>query len=85
MNKKNAVTLSRFSLPAAAVIVLLVCLFTGCGPAAGDASAADYEPLVRGDWQVSTPEAQGLDPDPLAKMYGRASRIETLYADRLFR
>jgi hypothetical protein len=28
----------------------------------------DYKPLSEGDWKVSTPEEQGLDPMLLAKL-----------------
>ena len=32
------------------------------GPSIEDLNAIDYTPLLRDDWEVSTPEAQGLDP-----------------------
>ncbi|MCV2395660.1 beta-lactamase family protein [Actinotalea sp. M2MS4P-6] len=44
-------------------------------------AAVDYAPGpdVEG-WQVSTPEAQGLDPDLVADLYWRAANLETIYS-----
>jgi len=55
-------------------------LLAGCGPSAGDLAAVDYEPLVRDDWEVSTPEEQGLDPALVARMYYNAAKLETIYS-----
>jgi hypothetical protein len=61
-------------------VVLLTSLLAGCGPSAGDLAAVDYEPLVRDDWEVSTPEEQGLDPALVARMYYNAAKLETIYS-----
>ncbi|MCV2395646.1 beta-lactamase family protein [Actinotalea sp. M2MS4P-6] len=44
-------------------------------------AAVDYAPGpdVEG-WQVSTPEAQDLDPDLVADLYWRAAHLETIYS-----
>lgn len=38
-----------------------------------------YQPLALGDWPVSTPEAQGLDPSVVADAYQHAARLSNLY------
>ncbi|MBN2322104.1 MAG: serine hydrolase [Spirochaetes bacterium] len=48
-------------------------------PAPGDLASVDYAPLPGGDWKVSTPEAQGLDPMLVAELYLEASTMENLY------
>ena len=72
---------SFFSI--ASVILILSILVSsglvGCGPSAADLKAVDYTPLPEGDWKVSTPEEQGLDPMLLAKLYCEAAELETLY------
>jgi CubicO group peptidase (beta-lactamase class C family) len=62
----------------ASVIVILSTL-VGCAPSTEELEAVDYAPLPGGDWKVSTPEAQGLDPMLLAKLYYEAAELETLY------
>lgn len=63
-------------LPIAALIV--ACL-AGCGPSAAELAAVDYAPQESGDWPVSTPEEQGLDPLLVAELYHDAAELETLY------
>jgi CubicO group peptidase (beta-lactamase class C family) len=48
-------------------------------PRPQDLEAVDYTPLPRGDWKVSTPAAQGLDPMRVAELYLDAAEMETLY------
>jgi CubicO group peptidase (beta-lactamase class C family) len=60
--------------------VLLLSFLAGCGPSADDLAAVDYTPLVRDDWEVSTPEEQGLDPALVARMYYNAAKLETIYS-----
>jgi CubicO group peptidase (beta-lactamase class C family) len=55
-------------------------LLTGCGPSRADLAAVDYTPQLRDDWEVSTPEEQGLDPDLIARLYYNAAELETLYS-----
>ena len=42
--------------------------------------AVDYTPLPGEDWDVSTPEEQGLDPMLVAELYHHAAELETLYS-----
>jgi CubicO group peptidase (beta-lactamase class C family) len=60
--------------------ILILSILIGCGPSPEDLAAVDYTPLSRDDWEVSTPEKQGLDPDLVAELYYSASRLETLYS-----
>ena len=61
--------------------VLLILLFlAGCGSCKWNLDLIDYTPLSRSDWEVSTPEEQGLDPMLVAKLYFNAAKVETLHA-----
>lgn len=62
-----------------AVILALLCL-TGCLPSAEDLLAINYAPLAGSDWEVSTPEAQGLDPMLVATMYYNAAQLDTIHS-----
>jgi CubicO group peptidase (beta-lactamase class C family) len=61
-------------------VLLGASLLAGCGPSADDLVAVSYAPQAADDWEVSTPEAQGLDPLRVALMYYRASELETIYS-----
>ena len=67
------------------IAVLLLSLLAsstlaGCGgPSPEELESVDYSPLAVGDWQVSTPEEQGLDPALVAELYHNAEQLETLY------
>lgn len=63
-----------------ALIVPLTILgfLVGCGPSPEALAAVDYTPLSGEDWPISTPEAQGLDPMLLARLYYNAEDVETL-------
>jgi CubicO group peptidase (beta-lactamase class C family) len=64
-----------------ASVILSFLVLVGCGgPSAGDLAAVNYTPLVRDDWEVSTPAEQGLDPELVARMYYNAGRLETIYS-----
>jgi CubicO group peptidase (beta-lactamase class C family) len=67
----------------AGVILILSILaslgLVGCSPRAAHLAAVDYTPLPEGDWKVSTPEEQGLDPRLLDKFYAEAAELDTLY------
>ena len=62
------------------LIGLLTLSLVGCGPSVDDLAAVDYSPISGEDWRVSTPEAQGLDPDLVARLYFDASDLDTLYS-----
>jgi CubicO group peptidase (beta-lactamase class C family) len=62
-------------------IVAGVLALSGCLPPSDeDLAAVDYGPLAGGDWAVSTPEAEGLDPMLVAELYYYAAQMETLRA-----
>jgi CubicO group peptidase (beta-lactamase class C family) len=54
-------------------------MLVGCGPSPAELEAVDYTPLAGEDWEVSTPEEQGLDPLLVAELYLNAAELETLY------
>jgi CubicO group peptidase (beta-lactamase class C family) len=58
----------------AGVLVLSGCL----PPSAEDLAAVNYTPIVDVDWDVSTPEAEGLNPLLVAELYYNAAQMETL-------
>jgi CubicO group peptidase (beta-lactamase class C family) len=60
--------------------VLLLSTLVGCGPSAEDLAAVDYTPLPGGYWEVSSPEAEGLDPDMVAKLYYDAAKLDSIYS-----
>jgi CubicO group peptidase (beta-lactamase class C family) len=60
--------------------VLLLSMPVGCGPSAEELASVDYTPTAGDDWQVSTPEAQGLDPQLVAQLYLNATKVETIYS-----
>jgi CubicO group peptidase (beta-lactamase class C family) len=68
----------RFLLVTSAILILS--MLAGCGPSAADLETVDFTPLVREDWEVSTPEEQGLDPVLVAEMYYDAAELETIYS-----
>jgi CubicO group peptidase (beta-lactamase class C family) len=61
-------------------LILILISLVGCFPSKEDLEAVDYAPFPGGDWTVSTPEAQGLDPMLVAELYYNAARMETLYS-----
>jgi len=61
-------------------VILILSILVGCGPSTEDLEAVDYTPLPGDDWEVSTPEAQGLDPMLVAEMYHNAAELETIYS-----
>jgi CubicO group peptidase (beta-lactamase class C family) len=65
---------------AALVVIIFAVSIAGCGPSSGDLAAVDYTPIVRGDWEVSTPGEQGLDAKLVAMMYYNAAEHETIYS-----
>ena len=60
-------------------LILILSMLAGCGPSAEDLNAVDYSPLSGDDWEVSTPEEQGLDPLLVSELYYNAAKLETLY------
>lgn len=62
------------------VMALTLATLAGCGPSAEELAAVDYTPLDGGDWPVSTPAEQGLDPQRVAELYHNAADVETIQA-----
>ncbi|MEJ2487530.1 MAG: serine hydrolase, partial [Anaerolineales bacterium] len=68
--------------------VLILSILAGCdssnildtSPSDEELAAVEYTPLQRDDWEVSTPEEQGLDPELLAELYYDAAQQDTLYS-----
>ncbi len=66
-----------------ASVILVLMMLVGCSPSSPsikDLEAVDYIPLLRDDWEVSTPAAQGLDPMVVAELYYNATELETIYS-----
>jgi CubicO group peptidase (beta-lactamase class C family) len=61
-------------------IVLSVIVLLGCGCCTWDLDLVDYAPLTVDGWEVSTPEAEGLDPALVEQLYFNAAKVETLEA-----
>jgi CubicO group peptidase (beta-lactamase class C family) len=60
--------------------ILILTILVGCGPSPEDLNAVDYTPLPRDDWELSTPEKQGLDPMLVGEMYLNAADLDTIYS-----
>lgn len=74
--------LDRRSSLAALLALFILILLAGCdssSPSMDDLESIDYRPLPGNDWQVSSPEDQGLDPMLVARLYHDAADLETLY------
>ena len=66
--------------------MLILSSLAGCGgPSAAELEAVEYRPLPGGEWPVSTPEEQGLDPDLVAELYYNASQMENMYSLLVFK
>jgi CubicO group peptidase (beta-lactamase class C family) len=59
--------------------LLMTWALVGCGPSTAQLAAVDYAPLPADDWEVSTPEEQGLDPMLVAGLYHDAAQLERLF------
>ena len=62
------------------VSLLISSSLIGCSSGRDDLEAVDYTPLLRDDWEISTPAEQGLDPRLMADLYSNAANLETLYS-----
>ena len=59
--------------------ILILTILVGCSPSNSELNAVEYAPLTEGDWKVSTPAEQGLDPILVAELYYNAAKLETLF------
>lgn len=66
-------------------LILVAAILAGCGPKPAELAAVEYNPVSVGDWKISTPEEQGLDPDLIARLYYDASQLETIYSLLVFK
>jgi CubicO group peptidase (beta-lactamase class C family) len=74
--------LRRHSFLVATLAIFILTLLAGCDsstPSIEVFEFIDYRPLPGDDWQISTPEEQGLDPILVAELYHDAAELETLY------
>ena len=60
------------------VLPFLLCL-ASCSRCPNDLETPVYLPSPAGNWEVSTPEQQGLDPELTAELYCNAEKLPTLY------
>ncbi|MFN2144374.1 MAG: serine hydrolase domain-containing protein [Anaerolineales bacterium] len=69
------------------IVVLILAVLTACRSrlSAAELAAVDYTPVTTNLWPVSTPEAQGLDPDLVANLYYNAAQLETAYSLLVFK
>ncbi len=87
-NKKTAVTYFQNNQLLIICLILLLAVLVGCSPSnsfgtspsAEELEAVNYTPLPGDDWDVSTPQEQGLDPLLVAELYHNAAELETLYS-----
>ena len=78
-NKQIPGIACQHSLPLLIGAVLIFVALVGCGRSTEELEAVDYTPLPGDDWEVSTPEEQGLDRMLVAELYHNADELETLY------
>ena len=86
--EENSNNLYNHSIQWVISAVLILFILAGCDsinilgprPSSEDLAAVDYTPLQREDWEVSTPEEQGVDPQLVAKLYYDAAQQDTLYS-----
>ncbi len=69
------------------LVAVALLLLTGCaaGPTADELAAVDYTPVSGNEWEVSTPEAQDLDPELVTELYYNAAQLETIYSLLVFK
>lgn len=78
---KKRITVRRRRIYALfSIVVFLLTVLAACGPSASELETVDYAPLPGGDWSLSTPEDEGLNPDLVAELYLNAAELETLYS-----
>ena len=80
IHKKSHIKNRKYPLLMFAGMIIILSMLIGCGPSTAELEAVDYAPLSQDDWQVSTPEEQGLDPMAVAELYHNAAELERLYS-----
>jgi CubicO group peptidase (beta-lactamase class C family) len=61
------------------VLFSVMAVLMGCGPSAEELQSVRITPHSGGEWEVSTPEDQGLDPALVARLFFEAQEMETLF------
>jgi CubicO group peptidase (beta-lactamase class C family) len=87
-NKQNSLKPYKHSARWIIIAVIILSILAGCdssnildtSPSTEELAEVDYTPLQRDDWEVSTPEEQGLDPKLVAELYYDAAQQDTLYS-----
>lgn len=59
--------------------VLALVAMAACGPSTEQLQAVDYAPIAGDDWETSTPDQEGLDPELVADLFLDAADLETIY------
>ena len=78
--KRGHRSFHMFTIAILLLSLLASSTLAGCGgPSPEELESVDYSPLAVGDWQISTPEEQGLDPNLVAELYYNAEQLESLY------
>ena len=86
--EQNSVKPYKHSAHWVTIAVLILSILAGCdssnifdtSPSAEELAEVDYTPLQRDDWEISTPEEQGLDPELVAELYYDAAQLDTIYS-----
>jgi len=86
--EENSNNLYNHSIQWVISAVLILLILAGCdsinilgsSPSDEDLAAIEYTPLQGDDWEVSTPETQGLEPELVAKLYYDAAQQDTLFS-----
>lgn len=61
------------------LIIGMILIFSSLIGCTWNIDLFEYTPLNLEDWEVSTPEEQGLDPNLVSELYFNAAKLETLY------
>jgi CubicO group peptidase (beta-lactamase class C family) len=67
------------------IMILVLVTLPACGPSSEELAAVNYAPTSTEDWEVSTPEEQGLDPDLIAQLFYNASKLPKIYSLKVFK
>jgi CubicO group peptidase (beta-lactamase class C family) len=58
---------------------MILSVLAGCTTATEDVDTVGFAPLPGDDWEVSTPDEQGLDPGLVEELYRNAAELDTIY------
>lgn len=87
MNHHEKMSMNKFwqmsALSVLCLSILVACDSTdilNSSPSSEELQEVEYTPLEREDWEISTPDEQGLDPELVAELYYDAAQQDTLYS-----